>query len=155
MIALNLTKSPSMCSLQGSGPLIQVFFPRKVFTDKWSTLKFLWDVISDWVTCKIWSILHLDFADNELKHGLGQVQGNLDNFSTVFDYITPLCVITSLSSVYFGKHIPIMQGSLAQNFNGHYMEIWKCHGGTVEVGNFYKELGAGSSLIYCVSQWYI
>ena len=62
------------------------------------------------------SILHLDFADNELKYRLGKIQGNLDNFSTVFDYITPLCVITSLSSVYFGKHIPIIQGSLAKKF---------------------------------------
>ena len=69
------------------------------------------------------SILHLNFVDNELKYRLCKIQGNLTNFSAIFDCITPLCEMPSLSSDYDGKQIPITRGSLAQNFNGHDMEI--------------------------------
>ena len=133
----------------GSGPLIQVFFPRKMFTDKWSALKFLWDVLSDCVSYKIWSILHLDFEDNELKYRMCKIHGNLTNFIAIFYCITPLCEMPSLSSVYRGTRIPVIQGSLAQRFNGNDIKIWKCHksphcelrpeGWYVPFANFYKE----------------
>ena len=98
-----------------------------MLTDKWSALKFLWDVVSDCVTYEIWSILHLEFVENELKYRLCKIQGNLTNFSVIFDCITPLCEMPSPSSGYCGKHIPIIEDSLAENFNGHYTEIWKRH----------------------------
>ena len=59
------------------------------------------------------------FLDTELKYRLCKLQSNLTNFSVIFDCITPLCEMPSLSTDYGGKHIPIIQGSLAQNFNGH------------------------------------
>ena len=52
---------------------------------------------------------------------------NLITFSAFFDCITPLCDMSSLSSDYGRKHIPIIRGSLAENFGSHDMKIWMCH----------------------------
>ena len=40
------------------------------------------------------------------------------------DCITPLCEMPSLSKDQGWKHVPIIQAFLAQNFNGHGIEIW-------------------------------
>ena len=72
---------------------------------------------------KYGSFLHLDFVGNELNYKLCKIKGDLTNFSAIFDCITPLCEMPSLSSDYSRKHIPIIQGPVAQNFNGHDMEI--------------------------------
>ena len=55
-----------------------------MFTDTLSALKKFLNVVSDCVTYKIWSILHLDFVDNELKYRLCKIEGNLTIFSAIF-----------------------------------------------------------------------
>ena len=61
----------------------------------------------------------MDCVDHGLKYRVCKMQANLTNFSVIFYCITPLCEMPSLSSDYSGKHVPIIQGSLAQNLNSH------------------------------------
>ena len=64
-----------------------------MFTDTLSALKKFLNVVSDCVTYKIWSILHLDFVDNELKYRLCKIEGNSTNLSAICAFITPLCEV--------------------------------------------------------------
>ena len=69
------------------------------------------------------SILHFYFVDNKLKYRLCKIQGNLTNFSAIFDCITPLCEIPCLISDQCRKQVSVIQGFLAPNFSGHDKEI--------------------------------
>ena len=71
-------------SILSSGPLIQMFLGWKILTDTCSPLKILWEVVSDCVTYKIWSMFHLFVVGNELNYRLCKIQGNLTNFSATF-----------------------------------------------------------------------
>ena len=51
--------APIFMFTEGSGPLIEMFLGWKILTDKCSPLKYLWEVVSDCVTYKIWSMSHM------------------------------------------------------------------------------------------------
>ena len=68
-------------------------------------------------------MFHMGFVGNELKYRRCKIHGNLTNFSAILDCITPLCEMPSSSKDQGWKHVPIIQAFLAQNFNGHGIEI--------------------------------
>ena len=121
----SLWKAPPLfMTTEGIGPLIQMFLGWKILTDKCSPLSILWEVVSDCVTYKMWSMYHMVFV------GKSWIT-DCTNFKTIWrisvphlDYITPLCEVPSLSGDLGRKHLPVIQAFLAQNFNGHGIKLW-------------------------------